>query len=1793
MSFSENKVIADRLLLRGNYPDSIRAYVASILEQPEYADLLGFNLALARRRWRSERSGKAPTVAVCGWELSHNAAGRVRSLADIWREITSTEIIGASFEHWSDTLWAPLGNMDIPCHRIHVSDDRQFLRNALELVLAHPYDLVHLSKPRMPNILFGLLYKIIWDAKVIVDIDDEELGAFKEARPRSLEAMIEGQGGTLRWDKLAHAEWTGVAVGYTSHFDAVTVSNAALQDQYGGVVVPHARPASWFNVTDERRKQIRAAHGIEPDKTVVLFFGTPRRHKGLLETAQAIAAMGREDLCFLIVGDFPDEKLKTALEEVGGLDIRFLPDQPYELIPEITQLGDICVLLQSETSLMARYQVPAKLTDALAAGILVLLQPTPATMEFVERGVVIPTSADLLTQTLRRALADPMAADCVRENGKKHFRTNLSVEACVPTLTAFLENQTPLPNPRLLLESPRQKQLFDVLGGWGGVLTSAGQGRQNSQTETEYTQKVPAQIVVYSVLIGDYEDIKEPAVLDPAVRYILFTDNPKLKADRWEVIPIDTLGLSPRKASRLPKLLPHRYLPDHDVSVYLDASLEIVEPNVREMVSQSLLEADIAAYPHFQRDCIFAEIDECISKDKVDAIAAHSLIGRLKAEGFPAEHGLLENAFLIRRDTPKMRRLNDAWHKEFQKGPGRDQFHLMYLLWKHQIKWRRLDNAAQFRKSPHVRFKAHTGAPDPALNVDGMKARINWVIGGPSSKGWAYENNARRLMSRMPEFDHVVNDPEPSDCAVYFDTLIHQEYPKPAQHSILRLGGPNPVRRRFGNDPEAIAEGLSVFDAIIPLSQELTEMAELSSATLFPIPNGLNLKRFRPGSSNSEHRDFTVGFAGNCVSRMEREFKGLDLLEVASKRAGVILKTLQKGENQIPHERMVEDFYSQIDCLVHPVGTGKEGCSNVVMEALSCGVPVITTRECGFHGAMLTDGANVLFCERSTENIAAQIIRLKSNPGFARRLGLSGAKFARVHHDIDTVAHKFRRAVVETLNDGADFKRVRPRLRIAMISTTFWPKFAGMEMMVHNLATALQRMGNDAVLFTRSVVGDYVEIEHEYDLIRVPMEQTELRQMFAKKHREAPFDAIYVQGAYAAATLAHELKEEFGLPLILRTHGEDIQIEDEIGYGLRLNPKKAAVIRENMRKADLNVSISRHVLKQARPLAPASDHRVISNGVDADHFDRPRNKKLHERFSLPPETAVLLTVGRNIAAKSFPLAIEALAKVRRLHPDAVLVHVGKEGNGDDLTEVAAKHGVSDAFFQYGEANYFDMPDIYASADIFVFPSRLETFGNVTVEAMAAGLPCVEFDYGANADKIVRGKTGFILPYGDVEGMAQAITSLLGSAEKRMEFSAEGKRHVRRRFDWRAIARQYHSCFLDYSLQKAAPARQMRLAFAADKMVRNKGGGGEKSLTSLVNAMVMRGHEVFLIIKEPGVESHESAFYSLHPDVRLCNILGWENGETVASEQRRDLLLKDKIRQIDPDVVVGFFLPEFGFIARGVEGLDVPLVLSHRNDPKEKLQNVAERYPNRLAHIEFANRRAQMLTVQMQTYVELLPEFARSKAVVIPNSVHPVPDALRAKPDVPAVRNIILNVARLASAKNQELMIRSFARIAEEFTDWDIHIYGDGPLRADVERLIDRYNLGERVLLKGTTQNIMPAYRNAKIFAFPSLYEGFSRALSEAMMHGLPTVAIEDCICSRTFIQESGGGIVTPDDEILYSDALSDLIREPSQRLKLGTKARRYISQFTPAHVDAVWESHIREACNLRPVLEAPGGGKRA
>lgn len=219
---------------------------------------------------------------------------------------------------------------------------------------------------------------------------------------------------------------------------------------------------------------------------------------------------------------------------------------------------------------------------------------------------------------------------------------------------------------------------------------------------------------------------------------------------------------------------------------------------------------------------------------------------------------------------------------------------------------------------------------------------------------------------------------------------------------VCRMGG----IRTFKGTATRFDDDMREVFAIIATNKELYDIAKRVNKNVYLIPNGLDLDKFKPiEKKNKTRKNFIVGFAGNVINQALANYKGFDLIQEAVKKLeGVELKTALYGDKQIPHNEMVEKFYHKIDCLI--LASINEGCSNVVMEALACGIPVILTKV-GYHGEMLEDGKNCLFIKRDIKDITKKISLLRDDISLQKKLAKNGREFAEKYHDIKEIAKQY------------------------------------------------------------------------------------------------------------------------------------------------------------------------------------------------------------------------------------------------------------------------------------------------------------------------------------------------------------------------------------------------------------------------------------------------------------------------------------------------------------------------------------------------------------------------------------------------------------------------------------------------------------------------------------------------------------------------------------------------------------------------------------------------------------------
>lgn len=184
-------------------------------------------------------------------------------------------------------------------------------------------------------------------------------------------------------------------------------------------------------------------------------------------------------------------------------------------------------------------------------------------------------------------------------------------------------------------------------------------------------------------------------------------------------------------------------------------------------------------------------------------------------------------------------------------------------------------------------------------------------------------------------------------------------------------------------------------------------------------------------------------------------------------------------------------------------------------------------------------------------------------------------------------------------------------------------------------------------------------------------------------------------------------------------------------------------------------------------------------GIDNEAFHvRHRDPGVWERVGVPRAGAKVLSVGRVSVEKNLPLLTRVWKEVRAQRgargPESQLVVVGDGPYRARMQEELAGTGAYFLGFRHGP----ELSQIYASSDLFVFPSTTDTLGQVVMESQSSGLPVIVSDQGGPKEVVRDGVTGYVLPATDPGGWADAITGLIADPERRARMGAAGHESMR-------------------------------------------------------------------------------------------------------------------------------------------------------------------------------------------------------------------------------------------------------------------------------------------------------------------------------------------------------------------------------------------------------------------------------
>lgn len=337
------------------------------------------------------------------------------------------------------------------------------------------------------------------------------------------------------------------------------------------------------------------------------------------------------------------------------------------------------------------------------------------------------------------------------------------------------------------------------------------------------------------------------------------------------------------------------------------------------------------------------------------------------------------------------------------------------------------------------------------------------------------------------------------------------------------------------------------------------------------------------------------------------------------------------------------------------------------------------------------------------------------------------------------------------------------------------------------------------------------------------------------------------------------------------------------------------------------------------------------------------------------------------------------------------------------------------------------------------------------------------------------------------------------------------------------------------------------------------GGAERVMATLCNELSLR-NTVRL-----GIMKSDASDYRLSDRVEV--VTGNVKGKSFFQSIR---FSKKEIEEWKPDIVLSF-MTKTNIIALSAKKLAkwrVPVVIAERANPYHA-QGVLKIIR------EYLYRYADGAVFQTEQAREYYKNIIKCESVILRNPLNP---DFHVEPFRETRTKRIVCVGRLSEEKNQRLLIDAFAEIANEFPNYKVEFYGDGPLKEELTKHIEELEMQDRIQLMGRKDQVQEYIKDAACFVLPSNSEGMPNALLEAMALGIPSIATDCPIGGSAFIVDHNeNGILIPmNDREALKTALRKCLTDKAFADRIAQKAKDVIHDFDVEHVCKEWEAYLLE-----------------
>jgi glycosyltransferase involved in cell wall biosynthesis len=303
-------------------------------------------------------------------------------------------------------------------------------------------------------------------------------------------------------------------------------------------------------------------------------------------------------------------------------------------------------------------------------------------------------------------------------------------------------------------------------------------------------------------------------------------------------------------------------------------------------------------------------------------------------------------------------------------------------------------------------------------------------------------------------------------------------------------------------------------------------------------------------------------------------------------------------------------------------------------------------------------------------------------------------------------------------------------------------------------------------------------------------------------------------------------------------------------------------------------------------------------------------------------------------------------------------------------------------------------------------------------------------------------------------------------------------------------------------------------------------------------------------------------------------MGGPDGLYEFNLKKRSEAWKKYIDHAEPNIIITMSIASLLEITYQNE-YNIPIINSVNGRPDYDYSDILwHRNEKEMSLLKESYKKLSAIQILFDSYKDYLPETFHSKIFTIPNPVPHIEEKQIVNHLKIKERYKIINIASLVcDCKQQHLAIKIFTKIAHKYPDWDMEFWGTGEDYEILNNQINSLGLQDRIFLRGFTDCPLDELKKSDIFIFPSKYEGFPLALTEAMSAGLPSIGFNTCSgVNELIIDKENGFLPVHEDEMISN--LEILIQDAALRQVLGENAHFCMKKYNKTIVTQQWEALV-------------------